>query len=155
MGLKWACVWALSMASAVAQESSGSIAGTVVDAADLVIPNADVMIVNPVRLAAVDSDGKFSLANLAPGAYELRVQARGFVTKHLEIAVEAGGEKTLGRVALEVKVPPCVGSARNPRIFETPLTSGGKTRVKGSARGGAHGALRNMTVTLLLPGHRR
>ena len=153
MPLKWVCVWVLTAASAAAQENSGSIAGTVVDATASVIPNADVMIVSPVQLeTTADSVGNFLLANLAPGAYELRVQARGFVTKHLEIAVEAGEEKILGHVALDVKVPPCVGNARKPRIFETPLTSGGKTRVLGSARGEAQGALRNMTVTLLLPG---
>jgi hypothetical protein len=67
MPLKSVCVWVLTVASAAAQENSGSIAGTVVDAAASVIPNAAVMIVSPVQLeTTADSVGKFLLANLAP-----------------------------------------------------------------------------------------
>jgi hypothetical protein len=38
MGLKWVCVWALSVASAAAQENPGSITGALAGAGDGEIP---------------------------------------------------------------------------------------------------------------------
>lgn len=84
MGLRWVCVWALGMTSAVAQESTGSIAGMVVDMEGAVIPNTAVTVVSPASLETkTDAMGEFVLDDLAPGAYELRFHQAGFRTKGL------------------------------------------------------------------------
>jgi hypothetical protein len=153
MRLRRVCVLVLGVASAVAQESPGTITGTVVDAAGLQVPGTTVTIVSPISLETItDNSGEFAIHGLAPGAYEVRVQRPGFVARELEVPVEVGKETELGRVVLEVKIPPCVGKLRRTRISEATLPASAKARVSGSARGETYGALRYLTVTLLVAG---
>ncbi len=153
MRLELVCAVVLSAASLAAQESPGTITGTVVDSAGSQVPGTTVTIVSPISLETkTDNSGEFVIHGLAPGAYEVRVQQAGFVTRELEVRVEVGKETSLGRVVLEVMVPPCVGHARKPRISEIKLAVAGKPRVSGSARGETYGALRYLTITLLAAG---
>ena len=154
MPLRWACAAVLGVMSAAAQESPGSITGTVVDAIPLFIPNATVTILSPVeRAISADAAGNFNIAGLAPGTYKLRVQAPGFVSKGLEIAVESDRETSLVHVTLEVKAQgPCVGSPRKPRISAQKLPAGGNPQVTGSARLETGLGLSDPTLTLLLAG---
>jgi hypothetical protein len=93
MGLRWTCAVLLGVVSAAAQQSPGSITGTVVDMEGAVIANATVTIVGPVSLGTKSREmGEFVLGGLAPGAYTLRVEEPGFRTKDLEVQVEAGRE---------------------------------------------------------------
>jgi hypothetical protein len=65
-----------------AQVLYGSIVGTVTDSSNAVIPNAQVRATNPAtgetRETVTDSAGRFTLSNLAPGSYDLRVTAPSF-----------------------------------------------------------------------------
>jgi hypothetical protein len=143
----------LAAATVNGQTASGSITGTVVDSEGAAIPNATVSIVSPIEQApTTDSAGKFFAADLKPGTYKLRITVLGFVTKDLETSVTAGKETTLARVVLEVKVPPCVGKLRKPQISETTSAVSIKPTLSGNTRGETSGALKYLTVTLLLAG---
>jgi len=67
-----------------AQVLYGSIVGTLVDPTDAVIPHATVTIASREtgarRETKADSGGRYSLVNVLPGVYDLRVSARGFRT---------------------------------------------------------------------------
>lgn len=72
----------LLLASAAAQDAStGTIRGTVSDAASARIPNATVALVNVATgiryFATADSEGRFALALLPPGDYLARAEAAG------------------------------------------------------------------------------
>ncbi|MGP0076332.1 MAG: carboxypeptidase regulatory-like domain-containing protein [Bryobacteraceae bacterium] len=154
--LTGACVVVLSVVSVAAQERLGSITGTVVDAGGASIPNVAVAVVDPVPLSTVaDAAGKFVLAGLAPGVYNLRMQQLGFWTKDLTVRVESATETSLDRVVLEVQVPPCLGSLRTPSISDRKLAVDGQPHISGSARGEADGALERLTVTLFEAGTSR
>lgn len=74
----------LTAPSAGAQVLYGSIVGTVVDPSDAVIPNAKISAVSKgtgaVRETTADSGGRYSLVNVLPGTYDIRVTAQGFRT---------------------------------------------------------------------------
>ena len=67
-----------------AQVLYGSIAGLVQDPAGAVVPNATVTILNTVtgasREVTADESGRFTVPNMLPGEYEIRVSANGFRT---------------------------------------------------------------------------
>jgi hypothetical protein len=69
---------------AVAQVSTGSIVGTVVDASGQVIPGAQVTIRNVNRNTSsahvTDQNGTYSALFLVPGTYEVQVELSGFKT---------------------------------------------------------------------------
>ncbi|MCL6507760.1 MAG: carboxypeptidase-like regulatory domain-containing protein, partial [Bryobacteraceae bacterium] len=70
--------------AASAQVLYGSIVGTVVDQTDAVVPNATVTITSRetglTRETTTDPAGRYSLVNVLPGSYDLRVSAKGFRT---------------------------------------------------------------------------
>lgn len=73
----------VAMASAWAQETTGSISGTVTDSTGAVITNAQVVVKDTdkninVRTVRTGSGGEFSLAQLPVGHYALTVEAKGF-----------------------------------------------------------------------------
>jgi len=153
MRLGWVLAAVLGVGSAAAQENVGSITGKMVDTLDSYIPNATVTILSPLQMETkADSDGEFFLANLPPGEYKLRIQLPGFFSRNLGVSVEAGKEASLGHVVLEVKVPPCLGNAREPRISQTKRLRGDKSRVSGSTRGETSGALTGLTISLVVAG---
>jgi Carboxypeptidase regulatory-like domain len=152
MRLELVCAM-LATATVNGQTASGSITGTAVDSEGAPIPNATVSILSPVELATTsDSAGEFLIAKLATGTYKLRIHASGFVTKGLEASVAGWKKTTLGHVVLEVKVPPCVGKLRRPQISETTPAVSIKPTLSGNTRGETYGALKYLTVTLLLAG---
>jgi protocatechuate 3,4-dioxygenase beta subunit len=65
-----------------AQTLYGSIVGTVTDQSGAVVPNAQVKAVNPAtgetRETTADEAGRFSIGNVVPGNYDLKVSAPGF-----------------------------------------------------------------------------
>ena len=73
-----------SYRSALSQVLYGSVTGTVEDPSGAAVPGADVTIINQgtTQQTAVksDSQGRYSLLNLLPGTYNLRVSASGFRT---------------------------------------------------------------------------
>src|ERR1700716_700568 len=75
-------LFATAVAVAQSGGSSGSVAGTVVDATGAVVPNATVEIRNPVsgydRSTTTDTSGKFSFPNIPYNPYHLTVKAPDF-----------------------------------------------------------------------------
>ena len=73
---------ALSAPPAVAQILYGSILGTVGDPSGGVVPNANLTLTNvgtdQKLTAAADEQGRYTLVNVMPGQYTLRVSAAGF-----------------------------------------------------------------------------
>src|SRR5215831_21351643 len=77
-----------------AQVLYGSIIGTVEDPSGAVVPKAMITIANKqtgmTRDALSDEAGRYSILNVLPGLYELKVTAPGFrqmARTHVEIAV--------------------------------------------------------------------
>ncbi|MCB9682441.1 MAG: TonB-dependent receptor [Alphaproteobacteria bacterium] len=74
--------WVLLGQSAMAQ-TTGTLAGTVLDQDGLEIPGADVTISSPQMIGGSqskksDAQGRFRFAELLPGLYDLRATAEGF-----------------------------------------------------------------------------
>src|SRR5579872_336308 len=67
---------------AAAQETSGTLAGRLVDAQGLAVPGATVTVTGPQgsHSAVTDSDGRFSLPYLVPGSYDVKAELQGFKT---------------------------------------------------------------------------
>src|SRR5262245_50159187 len=85
-------------AVALPQNATGSITGTVTDPNNEVIANATVTVTNKatsqVRKAATRGGGTYSVENLFPGVYEVKVEAEGFVTQLQTLTVEVGNTTT-------------------------------------------------------------
>src|SRR5580704_11281652 len=83
---RFAAVSILATASSWAQ-FSGSIQGTVQDPAGAVVPNAKVQLKNTattvVTTTSSDAEGNYRFVSLAPGAYEITVDAAGFTTANV------------------------------------------------------------------------
>jgi hypothetical protein len=69
---------------ALAQSDTSSLSGTVSDSSGAVVPNARVSVrdeaTQSTREALTKQDGNFTIPNLAPGTYAVRVEAAGFQT---------------------------------------------------------------------------
>jgi hypothetical protein len=84
--------------------STGSIAGTVADASGAVLPGAKVTITGPtgqIITATANEQGGYTAGNLIPGAYKVRVEAKGFKTAQLALDVKVDNTVN-GTVRLEV-----------------------------------------------------
>ncbi len=77
--------------------STGSIAGTVTDAAGAVVVGAKVTITGPTGQtikAGLSSQGAYSSGLLIPGIYKVRVEAKGFKTAQLALDVRVDNTAT-------------------------------------------------------------
>lgn len=112
-----------------AQETTGSLQGTVKDPTGAVVPNATVTVTTPslVGSKTADTDGKgyYHFSNLPPGAYLVKVDAKGFKSLKREgLVLEVGHIPTLdltlavGSAAETVDV-----SSESPQIDVTSVTS--------------------------------
>ena len=86
----------LAMSSHVWGQSA-TISGIVTDASGAVVQNANVMLLNHATqekfATETNKDGLFTLADVAPGTYDLTVNANGFKTEQRTgIAVNVGGK---------------------------------------------------------------
>src|ERR1700737_4729011 len=90
------CVGALLLfvSSAVAQETTGGLQGTIKDPSGAVVPHAQVVTQGTslvgTKTAETDSNGYYRFANLPPGGYTLTVTAKGFRTAKRELSLEVG-----------------------------------------------------------------
>src|ERR1700760_4991235 len=95
----------LFAASAIAQETTGGLQGTVKDPSGATVPNAKVVVTASSLVGekelVTDSSGYFRFANLPPGDYKIVVTALGFATEKRELTVEVGNLPTVD-FALEV-----------------------------------------------------
>ena len=107
-GLISAAVCLSLLAGLASAQVSGRLTGTVVDASDAVVPEAQVQLVLPGGTAAVattktTTDGIFVFVGLRPGAYEVKIQASGFLTTTLtNVQVDPIQETSLAPVKLAV-----------------------------------------------------
>jgi hypothetical protein len=80
------CLFAI-VTPILAQSDSSSLSGTVFDASDAVLPNARITIHNVAtgsdRSIVSNENGNFTLTNLPPGDYSVRVELQGFQTTTL------------------------------------------------------------------------
>ena len=91
--LHCSCVLALLMAVALFAQAPASLRGTVTDPSGAGVPGASVTVTGPgglVRVAQTGNDGSYTLANLPPGVYTLRIAAKGFALfESMQIQVAA------------------------------------------------------------------
>jgi hypothetical protein len=78
----------------LAQNATGSITGTVTDPNGAVLSNAAVTVTNTAtgatRRLTTGSEGNYSAESLAPGEYEVKVEAKGFTTQIKTLIVQVG-----------------------------------------------------------------
>lgn len=95
----------LSLQPGKAQVAGGTILGTISDPGGAVIPNADVMIQDvstaSTRTVKTNSSGFYTVPNLVPGNYKLKVSAPGFSASTAEVNLTVGAEQTVN-IALKV-----------------------------------------------------
>ncbi len=111
---------------ALAQNSHGSLAGTVRDSSGAVVPSARISVRNPGLSSASngqsDAQGEFRIVDLAPGTYEVSVAATGFADANSEITIAISSVRQISvtlqpnRVAEKVEV-----RAAAPSITTEPL----------------------------------
>ena len=114
-----------------AQETtSGTIAGSVVDAQGLAVPGATVTISSEqgAKTLVTDSDGRFFAPFLTPGTYNVRVELTGFApVEQGDVQVRLGQRVTLTGLVLRIgglsEVVDVVASA--PVVDVTSTTAGG------------------------------
>ncbi|MDA2935204.1 carboxypeptidase regulatory-like domain-containing protein, partial [Acidobacteria bacterium AH-259-D05] len=87
-----------SISWAAAQVTTASLAGTIMDETQAVIPGVEITVTNldtnATRTALSGDSGEYLVSDLAPGEYELQAQLPGFQT-----AVRSGIRLTVGRSA--------------------------------------------------------
>src|SRR6185437_3591181 len=95
-------------ALALAQITTGTVTGRVVDASGAVVPSAQVVLISAAqntRTAAVrtNATGDYVVPNLAPDTYTVEVTADGFkTTRHAGIVVTGGDRVGVPPITLEV-----------------------------------------------------
>ncbi len=93
----------LASSGLYAQVSGGTISGTIANPSQLAIPNVRVTLKNvatgTARTVATEPGGSYAASNLAPGAYEMTVEATGFSTQlRTNISVAAGASMLINVV---------------------------------------------------------
>ena len=112
----------------LAQETTGTLSGRVVDAQSLPVPGATVTVdgIQGVKRATTDAEGRFSIPFLTPGPYDVHVELTGFKTVERKAVSVSLGQTTslpismeLGPLSETVQV-----TAASPLIDTTSTTSG-------------------------------
>src|SRR5215469_6781559 len=105
---RWICIFVLTWLlialtkQAVAQGSTGAIAGTVTDPSGAALKSAQVSIPAQDINVVSDEQGRFAIKALAPGNYALTISYVGFATFQKEAVSVAAGQTT--NVAAELKI---------------------------------------------------
>ena len=103
-----------------AQVSGGTISGTVTNTSQLAMPNVHVTVKNvatgAARAVATDPAGSYAASNLAPGTYEMTVEASGFSTQlRTNIPIAPGVNLTVNVVMHSgTRLKRCVRTGRFP-----------------------------------------
>jgi hypothetical protein len=96
----------LMAAGALAQSTTGTIQGTVLDPSGALIPRAEVTITNSngfSRKLKSGAAGSFEVPHLAPGSYSININATGF-TPALEGVRVVGDKVTHENIKLGISV---------------------------------------------------
>lgn len=112
----------LYMASPGWAQDAGTITGVVVDAGSRVpIPSAQVQIVGTTRGVVTGEDGRFRIAGVRPGTYQVRVLRLGYQGSSQTVNVASGGTNELSfalaqaAVSLEQVVTTATGEGERKR----------------------------------------
>lgn len=96
----------VSGASISAQESGGTIVGTVTDPSGGAVVNATVSVKNVAtgveRSATTSEDGLYAAANMIPGTYEITVTSSGFATAVVQSVGLLAGERREVNVTMQI-----------------------------------------------------
>jgi hypothetical protein len=83
------CALVLVAVGCAAQENTGSISGTVMDAGSFVIPNVTVTLSGPLTFEVQsDENGKFVFSRLEAGVYKLKFHMAGFEDRSLDVTAD-------------------------------------------------------------------
>jgi Carboxypeptidase regulatory-like domain len=124
-------ILALAVSSAFAQNTSGSLTGTVVDTSGAVVVGADVTLTNEasrdVRRTKSNSDGYFTFAAVPPSTYSVSIETAGFAKYEQKgIVLRIGASQSLRTIKLDV-----AGMAEEATVTASvdlaPLNSGEKS----------------------------
>ena len=89
----------LLVSSAVAQETTGGLQGTVKDPSGAVVPRAQVAAKGSslvgTKEVETDGSGYYHFANLPPGDYSLTVTAAGFRTAKRDLILQGDGDVSI------------------------------------------------------------
>ncbi|MBL8206352.1 MAG: TonB-dependent receptor [Blastocatellia bacterium] len=97
----------LCTGTVLAQTTSGSVAGTILDSQQAAIAGATITISDDARAfsqtATTDSGGRFVFPTLPPATYKLTIEAKGFKkAERTSLLLVANDKLTLSDIALEV-----------------------------------------------------
>lgn len=87
------------------QEIPGSISGTVVDQSGAIVAGAQATLIRenqPPKQQAVDGNGRFSFADVAPGPFQLNIAAPGLATQTISGVLQPGDTYVAPEIALRV-----------------------------------------------------
>ena len=90
--------------SVSAQETTGTVAGRIVDTQGLAVPGVTVTLTGSqgVKTVVTDAEGRFGIPFLTPGAYAVRAELQGFKTAETKDLVVSIGQTTPADLTLEV-----------------------------------------------------
>jgi len=115
-------VGTLLAARVLSAQNTGSIEGTITIAGDRPLSDATVIVVGTQRGARTDETGKFRIAGVPPGAYQVRAQRIGFASTTQTATVTANQTTTLNfslkEAALSLDVLVVTGTAAESRKKE-------------------------------------
>src|SRR5262245_38511773 len=103
-GLACAAVLMLSIGARAQESASSAIIGQVLDSSKAGVPGATITVTNSgtnaQRVTQSDSEGRFSVPNLPPATYTVKVELSGFQTAELKDLTLRNGEIARPSVAL-------------------------------------------------------
>jgi iron complex outermembrane receptor protein len=110
-----------------AQTQTGRITGIVTDSSRLPVPGAQVRVVGTTAAATSDEDGRFTIPNIAPGTYTVRVQRVGQQPQTVPNVTVRAGADTRVDVVMSHAVVSLAGvvvsaSRRTEKITDAPAT---------------------------------
>ncbi len=112
-----------------AQETTGSLSGTVKDPSGAVVANATVTASTPtlvgIKSTQTDKKGNYQFSNLPPGSYVLTVTAPGFDTlKQTGLQLEVGHSPTIDlKLQVGAEMTTVDVSSESPQIDTTSVTT--------------------------------
>lgn len=88
----------------IATAQTGNITGTVTSGKGVPIPTADVLLVETSQAVTTNLKGEYTIENVKPGHYTLRVSFIGYETFEGQVTIEAGQTLTKDVVLQEKPV---------------------------------------------------
>jgi hypothetical protein len=130
----WTLIIGLLCGSLYAQNTTGTLTGSVADPSGAVIPGATVVMKNQLsgdeRRTVTNNDGFFSINGVQVGDYAVTITAQGFEKyKQTNIHFDAGDTRTLANIALKVGASTDTVTVTGEAEQLTPVDSGEKSVV--------------------------